>query len=247
MKVTVKDLTRSLQEKLANHCAYLWGASGQIVGKTTPDEILAHEKTSNAPKTNAKRVLARVGTMVDAGYDLDKAQFFDCSGLVLDSLNKLGLYIGDTTADGLFLNGTAITVKNAKEGDLVFLGSDKKKNHVGYVVGGGSVIECKGRDFGVVESSLSEWKYAAHYTWFDDLKISRKLKIQADPLTGADVVSLQKALCSHGFPCAVSGSYTTNTAQAVERFQKAAKLTVLSYGVVAKKTAEALGITWVKK
>ena len=95
-------------------------------------------------------------------------------------------------------------------------------------------------------SNLSDWGYAAHFTWFDELKLSRKLKVVSDPMTGADVVNVQKALCSHGFSCKISGTFTTNTKDAVTRFQKAAKLNVLSYGVVAKKTAEALGIKWTK-
>ena len=236
-----------LKQIYNNHSAYLWGASGQIIGKTTIDEIVAHEKTSDNPKVNARRVLAFVGTLIEKGYDLDKAQFFDCSGLDIFVLNKHDLYIGDNTANGLYELGTKITVTNALPGDLVFKGTPTRKDHVGFYCGNGLVIECAGRDKGVITSSLADWKYACHYTWFDDLKLSRKLKVQKDPLSGTDVVNVQKALCSHGFSCAVSGSYTTNTAQAVERFQKAAKLTVMTYGVVAKKTAEALGFTWAKK
>ena len=96
-------------------------------------------------------------------------------------------------------------------------------------------------------SALESWEYAAHYTWFDDLKLTRKLKVASTPMTGADVLNVQRALCSHGFSCACNGSFTTNTEAAVKRYQKAAKLAVVSYGVVAKKTAESLGITWAKK
>ena len=230
-----------------NHSAYLWGASGQIIGKTTVDEIIAHEKSSNDPKVNARRVLVFIGTLIEKGYDLDKAQFFDCSGLVIYVLERFGLYIGDNTANGLYDLGTKINVSNAKPGDLVFTGTSNRKDHVGFVTGAGMVIECAGRDKGVITSSLADWEYAAHYTWFDDLKLTRKLKVTKDPMTGADVVNVQKALCSHGFSCACNGSFTLNTATAVERFQKAAKLAVVSYGVVAKKTAEALGLTWSKK
>lgn len=230
-----------------NHSAYLWGASGQIIGKTTIDEIIAHEKTSNDPKVNARRVLVFIGTLIEKGYDLDKAQFFDCSGLVIYVLEKYGLYIGDNTANGLYDLGTKITVANAKPGDLVFTGTSNRKDHVGFVIGAGMVIECAGREKGVITSSLADWEYAAHYTWFDDFTLTRKLKVAKTPMTGADVSFLQRALCAHGFSCAVTGTYTTNTATAVERYQKAARLVVTSYGVVAKKTAESLGLTWQKK
>jgi len=230
-----------------NHGAYLWGASGQIIGKTTIDEIIAHEKTSNDSCVNARRVLAFVGKLIEKDYKIDTAQFFDCSGLVIYVLGKFGLYIGDNTANGLYDLGMKITVANAKPGDLVFLGTATHKHHVGFVIDGGRVIECKGRDYGVVISSLADWKFAARYTWFDDFTLTRKLKVTKTPMTGADVSFVQRALCSHGFSCAVTGTYTTNTAQAVERYQKAAKLIVTSYGVIAKKTAESLGLTWQKK
>ena len=248
---SVKDFIAYMRSKYLNHCAYLWGGSGQIVGKTTPDEIVKAESTSDKPKINARRVLAFVGKMVEYGYNLDAAQFFDCSGYVIDGLEHFGLYIGDNTADGLYNLGEPITFKVAQEGDLVFLGSETKKTHVGVYAGGGLCYECKGRDDGVVMSNLSDWKFAAHYTWFEkNLKLSRKLKVSTggkDPMIGLEVRDVQRALCSHGFPCKVSGVYTTNTADAVKKFQKAAKLSVMSYGVVAKKTAEALGITWTKK
>ena len=107
----------------------------------------------------------------------------------------------------------------------------------------------KGRDDGVVMSNLSDWKYVAHYTWFENLKLTRKLKTttgKTPALKGDDVMDVQRALRSHGVPCKVTGTFTTNTADAVKKFQKAAKLSVISPGVVAKKTAEALGIRWTK-
>ena len=83
------------------------------------------------------------------------------------------------------------------------------------------------------------------------MTLNRKLKVGAKDMKGEDIRNVQRALCSHGFSCKVAASgeeavYTENTKQAVTRFQKAAKLNVVSYGVVAKKTAEALGIRWTK-
>lgn len=244
----LNEVIAYLEDKFNNHCAYLWGSSGQIVGQTTPEQIKEAEKTSSSIKAtalnNAKRVLVHVADMLNKGFDLNKAQFFDCSGLVIDTLNHFGLYIGDNTANGLFDLGTNINIKNAKAGDLVFKGDDKYKNHVGFVITDKTVIECKGRDYGVVISKIEEWQYACHYTWFDDLKLNRKLKVQKPALEGSDVLNLQKALNSHGIPCAITGTFTENTRQAVVRFQKASGLSVLTQGTVAKKTAEALGFKW---
>lgn len=246
---TIKEFIAYMRSKYLNHCAYLWGGSGQIVGKTTPDEIIKAESTSDKPKINARRVLAFVGKMVEYGYNLDISQFFDCSGYVIDGLTHFKLFYGDATADQLFNLGTNVSIKGVKPGDLVFLGSEAKKTHVGVYAGDGLCYECKGRDDGVVMSNLSDWKYAAHYTWFDKLTLNRKLKATTGTtpaLKGDDVWNVQKALCSHGFSCKVTGTFTTNTKDAVTKFQKAAKLSVVSYGVVAKKTAEALGIQWTK-
>ena len=234
-------LSRDFSEFVRNNCCYLWGGSGQKVLDTPIKTILEMEDTT----TNAGRVLFHVYNLVRDKKDLTKALYFDCSGMVLYCLNHYGLFYGDTTADGLFNAGTPIKPKNTKEGDLVFNGTDKKKTHVGFVGSGGVVYEAKGRDYGVVTSHVSEWTHAAHYTWFDDLSLNRKLKVAKNIMTGVDVTNVQKALCSHGFLCAVNGSFTENTRQAVVKFQKAANLSVVSPGTVAKKTAVALGFKWV--
>lgn len=44
-------------------------------------------------------------------------------------------------------------------GILVFKGTDKNKTHVGVYIGNGRVIEAKGHTAGVVESSVSDFKY----------------------------------------------------------------------------------------
>lgn len=240
VKLFVKELTQLYN----NHCAYLWGGSGQVVGKTTIDEIVAQESTSNDPINNVSKVFNRIVEMLKDGYSLDKAQFFDCSGLIIYVLEKLGLFKGDVNADTLYNLGTPIPVSKAKAGDLVFKGTDKKKDHVGGVISNTEVIECKGRAYGICKSNIKEWTYACHYTWFDKLTLNRKLKVTSPALEGPDVTNVQKALCSHGFSCKVSGVYTTNTKDAVKRFQKAMGLTVISQGTVAKKTAIALGFVY---
>ena len=246
VKLFVKELTQLYN----NHGAYLWGGSGQVVGKTTIDEIVAQESTSNDPINNVGKVFERIVKMLKEGWSLDKAQFFDCSGFIIYVLEKLKLFKGDVTADTLYNLGTPIPVANAKAGDLVFKGTDKKKDHVGAVVSTTRVIECKGRAYGIATSDISTWQYAAHYTWFEELTLNRKLKVTTGvtpALMGDDVTNVQRALCSHGFPCKITGVYTTNTKDAVTKFQKAMGLTVMTYGVVAKKTAVALGFKWKSK
>lgn len=241
-------VTKFIANLVITNCCYLWGGSGEPVLQTCIGKIIGME-TSNV---NAARVLEHIASLLRQGKVLTNALFLDCSGLILYALTHFNLYIGDINADGLYSLGTPISVKDAKEGDLVFDGKDNHMDHVGWVGARGIVYECKGRDDGATTSKIGDkkWKYAAHYTWFEDLTLTRKLKVNNNkPMTGEDVRNIQRALCSHGFPCKVAkpgtvAVYNENTKQAVERFQKAAKLSVLSYGVVAKKTAEALGFTY---
>lgn len=246
-------VTSEFKKLVENNCCYLWGAEGSPVLTTTPAEIIKKEQnaalTIKENRHNAARVMRHVASLIEESKNLTNALFFDCSGMVLYVLEKYGLYIGDTTADGLFILGTPIDPRHAKEGDLAFKGTSSHKDHVGYVGTGGTVYECKGRDYGAVTSNISEWPFAARFTWFENLTLTRKLKLGKKDMKGEDVRNVQLALCSHGFPCKVAPNgqeavFTENTKQAVTRFQKAAKLSVVSYGVVAKKTAEALGLIW---
>ena len=94
------------------------------------------------PKINARRVLAFVGKMAEYGYNLNIAQFFDCSGYVIDGLEHFNLYNGpDIRADDLYNLGESVSIKNAWPGDLVFLGSDTKKTHVGVYASDGVCYE----------------------------------------------------------------------------------------------------------
>lgn len=246
MKATT--LTEQFRKLKEEHGAYLWGGSGQIIGDTTFQDVVNAEKTSDKSVTNqrnnAKKVMNFVASLASKGYDLKVARFFDCSGLVLYVLSMFRLFFGDATADSLYRLGEDVSIKNAKEGDLVFKGTASFKHHVGWLGRNGIVIECKGRDYGIVESDISEWDYASHYTWFEDLTLNRKLKVAKPYMTGNDVKNLQRSLRSHGISVAVDGVFGYDTKRAVTEFQKKAKLSVAKYGTVAKKTAEALGFTY---
>jgi len=247
MKADVNAVVATFKTLLANQCPYLWGGNGEIVAETTIHTILISESASKDPKENAKnasRVLAHVADLAKAGVNLYKARFLDCSGAVIYGLHEHGLFFKDVNADTLYRLGKDVPVKKAKKGDLVFKGDDSNKNHVGIYIGDGNVIECKGRDVGMYQSKLSTWKYAAHYSWFDSLALGRRLKLTSPHMTGEDVKSVQFALCSRGFKLTCDGDFGKLTEQAVADFQKSAELTVNSYGVVGRVTAEVLGFTY---
>lgn len=244
---SIKDITKIITDQKNNHSVYAWGGSGQLVSGMTIDDVFKLEASSDDPITNAQRVFDRIVKNKRTYGTLKDARAFDCSGLILYALNNLGIIVGDYTANQLYTFGEQITLKSAKEGDLVFKGTKTNKTHVGYVIGGGRVIEAKGRDYGVVESNLTEWTYACRYYWLDNGVLTRKLKYVKDKMiSGTDVMMLQKALCSHGCLCAINGTFTENTKEAVIKFQKLFKPNPAAgaTGTIAKKSALALGFTW---
>lgn len=96
----------------------------------------------------------------------------DCAGLIkgalwsdsIDDPNPKYKASEDYGANKFFTNAS----KNGSmdsfidmPGILVFKGTDKKKSHVGVYIGNGKVIEAKGHNYGVVESSVSGFKYWA--------------------------------------------------------------------------------------
>ena len=118
---------------------------------TTPKKVIQMETTTN----NASRVLKRVATCVSR-FDMSKARYFDCSGLVIWLLQQLGLIKTDYTANGIYNSLCyAISKKELKDGDLCFISSDGKKTHVGIYSTKYGVIESNGRDTGVIESEMS--------------------------------------------------------------------------------------------
>ena len=89
---------------------------------------------------------------------------FDCSGLITTYLLAEKLIKEDVSSRGLYKMCRAVTFKAIKPGDFVF----KRNllgviNHVGVYVGGNSVIEAKGRDYGVVKSEINGFTDVGRY------------------------------------------------------------------------------------
>lgn len=239
------EMTRLIEAELKHKSIYVWGGQGESLADTPFSDIIEMESTSGDKMKNTERILTHLIQVLASGYDYRQIRLFDCSGLIVWALQKLGLVVGDYTADNLYCMGTEVPIKNAKEGDLAFKGTSTHKTHVGYVTGNKTVIECKGRDYGVVESSLNGWSFACHYTWFETNDLDHKLKLSSAATTYSKMVeNVQKALCSKGCLCVVNGVFTQNTADAVKKFQKIYKLEPLSPGVISKKTCLALGMSW---
>ena len=133
-----------------NHSAYIWGAQGQRLKSLSNEDIL-HMETSPA---NAEKVIRFINMLAAHGWLTSKSKAFDCSGLICYLLVKLGIEKPgfDATADQLA--GRYPKRANLREGCLLH-----RKGHIALYIGGGYLIEAKGRVWGVCVSPYtgSEW------------------------------------------------------------------------------------------
>ena len=138
------------------HSIYIWSAQGQKVKNLKVNKIRSME-TSGA---NAARVFRRIADIMAQGFYSSSTRAFDCSGficwlLVLICLEVKGF---DMTAAGLLNRYTRVlSLKDLQPADLVYkLDNTGHAVHVGLYIGGGMIIEAKGRDAGVVMSTLTD-------------------------------------------------------------------------------------------
>ncbi|MBR5109895.1 MAG: peptidoglycan-binding protein [Clostridia bacterium] len=104
------------------------------------------------------------------------------------------------------------------------------RHHIGYFVGGDTVIEAKGTQSGVVTSKLSSWHETAH--WLNVEYEGGKVFVDYPTLkrgsTGEAVRRLQELLNEKGItaePLVVDGKFGAKTENAVVLFQAANDLT----------------------
>ena len=148
---------------------YVWGGDGERLDTLTDPEawIRKHEtSTTNGDRAVTlyrKRLTQKVGEI----------RAFDCSGLVYYCLKQAGAQQSDISSRGLYARCTALSKEALQAGDLVFHHSaeSKRVTHVGVYVGNGKTIECKGRDVGVVQSSVNA-SYWNRFGRFPALKVS---------------------------------------------------------------------------
>lgn len=252
----LQEFLNILEEQAKNHSIYVWGAQGQDKSIITEKWIKSRETSTR----NATRALNYWKKQVQAGYG-DVLRAFDCSGLGIWTLQKMGIIKTDMTANGMKGKCTPISKSELQKGDWVFrVNSSGKATHIGYVVDDNlNVIEAMGRDNGVVKRTLnasgtSYWNAFGRPSYFaseingqvivpESFDISRMLKYTTPYMKGDDVKWLQKTLSYAGYSCgSIDGIFGKNTMNAVKKYQKAKKLTV--DGIVGEKTVLALGGVW---
>lgn len=149
--------------KQVEHCGvYVWGGQGEKLAKLAVLTLCMMETSAE----NAARVIKFIFNHLKC-FD-KKTKIFDCSGLICCALIYAGaLKAGeDLTAAGLYNRFTKVLIANRRSGDLIFkTGDNGTITHVG-IVDGASVIEAKGRDYGVVISDIdNSWTLAARPTY----------------------------------------------------------------------------------
>ena len=141
-----KQFIKLAEDEAKNNSLYLWGGQGEVVLKTDPKKLLKMETSA----ANVARILKCLANKLTTGANMDKAKYFDCSGLIVYLLQTLGVINDDYTADGIYRKLCA-PIKRAElvPGDLVFISTGTKVTHCGIYVAENIVVEAVGRDYGV--------------------------------------------------------------------------------------------------
>lgn len=153
------DLLRSQ----VNRGIYVWGANGENLSAMADPAAWIRKKEARhkgGMEQNIQRDLALCDKRKAAGVDPILA--FDCSGLMYWAGKQVGVFKSDLAARHIFALCRAVPKDEPHPGDFLFKGSASGISHVGMYVGDGKLIECEGRDVGVVENAYkpSKW-YAA--------------------------------------------------------------------------------------
>lgn len=234
---------------------YVWGGDGEnLSAMADPISWIKKHETSTQ---NANRALALYKKRLSLGVNPIRA--FDCSGLQYWCLKQLGIVQKDINSRGLYGICTPIKRSELRAGDLAFRWSDKDGDgfdiseiyHVGAMIDSTRLIECQGRDSGVVISKVSsKWGAFGRITALNAADIDtatefyRSLK-KGDK--GEDVRHLQALLMKRGYDLGrygADGDFGSKTQQAVTAFQKAELLT---YGIANDLTIFALGGKWTEE
>ena len=232
----IDDIIKTARAQIDN-AIYVWGGDGEVVSAMSNPEswIKSHETSA----VNGARSVTLYKKLVEAGAASIRA--FDCSGLVYWCLKQYGLLSGDLSSRGLYGKCRASTLDALRPGDLVFKATEESGKpvvpsgiyHVG-IYTGSTVIECIGRDYGVVERApdRGSWNVFGQLTLLDayqDEPVTEEgeysfVRLLKKGVRGRDVIALKKLLIAAGYNTGI----TTNTPTS-EVFGNATRRCVLDY------------------
>jgi cell wall-associated NlpC family hydrolase len=130
-------------------CGYVWGAQGQIL---TAAKLKEFESSYGYSHYHFNEN----GTKIDANKWIG-SQVFDCSGLVVWTLQQMGLISSssDYSAAGVFRDLCyEVSRSNIQPGDLFFRQGKGGIYHVGVIVSDTEVVEARGTSYGVIQRAI---------------------------------------------------------------------------------------------
>ena len=156
-KGNVDEMIAYLEEQVANHSIYVWGAQGQHGDQITENWIRKMERDTGGKKvdghyyTYADLAVDNWKKQCDLGFH-DVLSAYDCSGLLCYWLLANDVIATDRTANGLFRMCEPTLA--LKKGYWLFRISNGRATHVGVMVSDTECIESKGRIEGVCRSKV---------------------------------------------------------------------------------------------
>ena len=145
--------------------AYVYGAQGQRADEVGNVKTWIEHKSKS--RETAKRAWAFYQQLTEL-LEPEEVRFFDCSGLAMyffQNLKKISKT--DVSANGLWRGCTALKKSELKPGDFVFIDTNGRKTHVGYVARDGQVVEARASGYGVEKFPLGArpWTHYGRSKW----------------------------------------------------------------------------------
>jgi len=256
---TVYEFVEAMEALVRFHSAYIGTGNGELLVDIPIGNVFKMEKNYGRRDSagnplwwsDTARDFEFIAKCYRAQFDMTQAKAGDCSGQIVGVLRALGVIkpTADYRAKDFQNEATPVPMDSLQPGDLVFdkpipASGKSEAGHIGVYDGNNVVIDCRGRDVGVVKRNISDyhWKAAGRLDWFENgiPPLTRNLRYTPESLMrGEDVKQLQERLGINGFPCGeIDGYFGKKTDTSVRQFQISKYLEV--DGIVGQKTWNAL-------
>lgn len=147
---------------------YVYGAQGQRATEVGDvDAWIDRRSTSESTAKKAQKYYRQKEAEIGA----ENIRFFDCSGLAMYFFqNMQGVSKNDASANTLWLGCKQISKSDLKPGDFVFIDTDGRKTHIGYVARDGQVVEARASGYGVevYPQKSRPWTHFGRHKWLRD-------------------------------------------------------------------------------
>lgn len=147
---------------------YVYGAQGQRA--TEVGDVEAWIDRRSTSESTAKKA-QKYYRQKEAEIGAENIRFFDCSGLAMYFFQNLkGVSKSDASANTLWLGCKQISKSDLKPGDFVFIDTDGRKTHIGYVARDGQIVEARASGYGVevYPQQSRPWTHFGRHKWLRD-------------------------------------------------------------------------------